>query len=50
MLTSYNPAAPGKLEDDLPGNEKPLTEHHACWYLNERSYCEEIDYGNLIQI
>ena len=32
------------------GNEKPLTTEQACWYLNERSFYEEIKYGNHILI
>ena len=38
----------GQLEHDLPGNEKPPTKDQACWYLNERYFYEEFEYGNLI--
>ena len=27
-----------QLENNLPGNEKPLTADQACWYLNERFF------------
>ena len=30
--------------------EKPLPTDQACWYLNERSFYEEFQYGNLIPI
>ena len=34
----------------LPGDEKPLPTDQACLYLNEMSFHEEFEYGNLILI